>query len=79
MTGKQMTAKAEREAAAWNKRHPVGTVVRYWSLWKKVEPTGTAITTAPASLQFGTAVVRVKLELDHRTDLIALTHVEAVS
>jgi hypothetical protein len=32
---------AEREAAAFNERHPLGTLVNYWSMLKEGEPTGT--------------------------------------
>ena len=70
-------SKAAREAAAWNKRHPIGTVVRYWAMLKRGDPTGTAPTVGLAYDHCGSAVVRI--DKGSGTDLIAITHVEAAS
>lgn len=75
-----MNARDRRECEAWNRRHPVGTRVKYWSLARAGEPTGTAVTIAAAgeSPIRDAAVVRIRRDRGG-TDYIALTHVEPIN
>lgn len=41
-------SKAQAEVDDWNAKHEVGTVVRYWSLLKRGDPTGETPTIDPA-------------------------------
>jgi hypothetical protein len=48
---------AQREAAAFNSLHPVGTVLRYWSGLREGEPTGTAPINHIATVVCDSAVI----------------------
>lgn len=67
-----------RKVAAFNAAHPVGARVRYWTAQRGGEPSGEGVTLAPAELWSGSyGAVRVR-RADGRSDVIALTHVEAL-
>lgn len=74
-TAAKMAAKAEREVAAFNTKHPVGTRVRYWRGVREGAPSGEGPTHHPASVLGGhTAVAWI----EGCSGCIALSHVEAV-
>lgn len=63
-----------RKAENWNRQHPVGTSVRYWT-GAKEGPGKLSTTRAPAELLSGhTAVVWIEGE----AGCVALSHVEPV-
>lgn len=68
--------KAEAAAAAFNAKHPVGTMVRYWRGFKEGEPSGAGKTRSEAwAMPSETAVVLI----EGTSGGIALSHVEVVS
>lgn len=66
---------AQREADAWNARHPVGTVVRYWRGLREGEPSGEGAVRHPAQEVCGTASVWVT----GCSGCVAISHVEATA
>lgn len=66
-------ARAEREAADWNERHPAGTPVRYWPGAREGEGRQ-GVTRDEASTLCGIAVVWIK----GHAGCVALSHVEAI-
>lgn len=61
-------------AAAWNAKHPIGTLVRYWRGLREGEPSGVGKVRHPAQAVSGTASVWI----DGCSGCIALSHVEVV-
>lgn len=51
------TELAQREADAFNARHPVGTMLKYWSFLHEGEPAGVAPISHPASVMCESAVI----------------------
>jgi hypothetical protein len=70
----QRTAKAQREADAFNAKCPVGTPVRYWSGLKEGEPTGTGEIEHPATVMCDHAVAWIQ----GARSCHSITHVEAL-
>ena len=71
-------SKAQAEVDEWNAKHEVGTVVRYWSMLKRGDPTGETPTIDPAYVSpSGDAVVPIRREGRGR-DYIILAHVEVL-
>lgn len=66
---------AEDQANAWNREHPVGTLVRYWTGIKE-GPGQRGTTTHAAGVMGGTAVVWIDTSTK---GCIALSHVEALT
>jgi hypothetical protein len=64
---------AQRQADAFNRKHPVGTPVKYWRGFKEGEPSGKGKTRSEAQLMCGGAVVWIA----GCSGCIAITHVEA--
>ncbi len=76
MKQRKYSLTAEKKAVEqWNKKHVVGTIVRYWKGLRAGDPSGTSATRSEASIIGGTAVVWVEDE----ASCIALSHVEAGS
>jgi len=77
-----MSDREKKIAERWNKKHKVGTRVRYWSVTRNGDPTGEGVTAAEAEYvpNFGCAAVRITRERDGKTETVAfaLTHVEAI-
>lgn len=71
----QRAAKLQREAEAWNVKHPVGTRVRYWRGLREGAPSGEGAVRYAAQVVCGTASVWV----EGCTGCVALSHVEEVS
>lgn len=69
-----MTAKAAREAAAFNEHVPVGARVRYWRGLREGAPSGEGAVRYPAQEVCGTASVWI----EGCSGCVALSHVEAV-
>lgn len=65
---------AQREADAFNALHPIGTLLKYWSLTKEGEPTGTARIKHEATVVCESAVIWMA----GVSSCHSLTHVEAV-
>lgn len=63
---------AQREADAFNDRHPIGTVLNYWRGLKEGPPSGSAPIRYPAGVMCDHASVW----MDHVSGSIALSHVE---
>lgn len=59
----------------WNKKHVIGTIVRYWKGVRDGDPSGASATRTEALIIGGAAVVWV----DGEASCIALSHVEAGS
>lgn len=59
---------------AWNRHHPAGTPVAYWTMRRAGKPTAHGVTTSPAFVMGGSAVVRVESP-GRGSDAIALSHV----
>ena len=69
------TKRAKKTVDRFNQAYPLGTMVRYWTMVREGEPSGTARTRTPAQVLSGhTAVVWVT----GYASCIALSHVEAV-
>lgn len=66
---------AQAEAEAFNRAHPVGTLMRYWSGLKEGEPTGTAAIWHPATVVSQHAVCW----LQGVSSCHSLSHVEAIA
>lgn len=69
--------RAQDEAAAWNAAHPVGTLVRYWSVYchDRTGPhEGEGVTLRPAQRLGGIAAVQI----DGVREMMQLSLVEAV-
>ena len=62
-------------ADAWNARHPIGTLVRFWPGLRMGDGQVSRTRTA-AELLYGTTAV---LWVESRGDCIALTHIEAIT
>lgn len=79
MSGRRAGRTLARETALvedFNRRHPVGTKVRFWKFLKKGTPSGEGPTLTEARLLGGhTAVVWIEGE----PSCVALSHVEAAS
>ena len=67
-----------RDVEKFNSKHEVGVRVRYWSNLREGDPSGEAVTVEAAGLWCGSyGAVRIRRD-SGGTDVIALTHVEAV-
>ena len=66
---------AQREADAFNARHPVGTLLNYWSWTREGEPTGTAPINHVATVVCGSAVIWMQ----GVSSCHSITHVERVA
>ena len=71
----QRAAKLQREADAWNKKHPVGTVVRYWRGMREGEPSGAGRVRHAATVLSGHTVVAW---IEGCVGCVCVSHVEAV-
>lgn len=69
-----LTEVAQREADAFNARHPIGTMLRYWSWVKEGDPTGTAAIRHHATVVCEGAVIWMQ----GVSSCHSLSHVEAV-
>lgn len=72
-----MTRVDEQELVEqWNRYHPVGTLVRYWRMDRRGEPSGTGKTRSRAWLLGGHSAVVL---IEGTSGGIALSHVDVVS
>ena len=74
LRGRPPKKPAQRECEAWNARHPIGTMVRYWRGTRDGEPSGTGPTTFAACVLGGVAVLWVR----GLSGCVALSHVEPI-
>lgn len=65
-------AKQLVELDAWNKAHPVGTLVRYWKDVRQGDPSGVGRTVTEACVLHGGLVVWI----EGCSGFVALTHVQ---
>ena len=70
----QRAAKLQREADKWNAKHPLGTVVRYWTGLREGEPTGTGPTRHEAVVMSD----HVSVWITGCVGSVNVSHVEAV-
>lgn len=67
-------AKLQREADAWNAKHPVGTMVQYWKGLREGAPTGVAPTRSEAQVMSD----HISVWMEGCSGSVSVTHVEAV-